>query len=161
LALLGDSVGHPVPPPKGAVTANVDSWIRETWLGRWTNSVDKYRQTKIWFGKPNKSVAKSLLGMTRIELCTRIQFLTGHGWLNSHCRVVDKTTDPLFRLCGEADEDPDHLWRECPALCAERFSVVGAEAVGPVYPLSWTTSHLDRFLRIPSIVELTCPDRED
>jgi hypothetical protein len=161
LALTGDVWELlSAPPPKGTISSNVQKWTRETWTKRWTKSKG-YRQTKIWFSSADQTLAKSLLQKTRIELGIRIQYLTGHGWLKSHSGVIDHSTDQLCRLCGEGDEDPDHLWRECPAIQMERSSVVGSRIVGPEYPLRWTIVQLDRFLRIPQIAELTDPDGEE
>jgi hypothetical protein len=88
-----------------------------------------------------------------------IQFLTGHGWLQRPSWIVDPSANQLCRLCWEGDEEPDHLWRVCPAIQVERTSVVGVGIVGPDYPLNWTLAQLDRFLPIPQIEELTDPDR--
>jgi hypothetical protein len=162
LAIVGEvwDLVAPSPPPKGTISLNVQNWVRATWSKRWRNSSD-CRQTKIWFSSADPKLAKSLLQKSRIELGIRIQFLTGHGWLQRHSGVVNPSIDQLCRLCGEGDEDPDHLWRECPALQVERSSVVGSRTLGPEYPLCWTLAQLDRFLRIPQIAELTGPEREE
>jgi hypothetical protein len=160
LAIVGEVGDLVALPPKGTISLNVQNWIRATWPKRWRNSTD-CRQTKIWLSSADQKLAKSLLQESRIELGIRIQFLTGHGWLQRHSWVINPSIDQLCRLCGEGDEDPDHLWRECPALQVERSSVVGSRTLGPEYPLCWTIAQLDRFLRIPQIAELTGPEREE
>jgi hypothetical protein len=101
----------------------INKWVQTIWNRRW-NSLKSCRQTKIWFVEPDQETSRLLLHRSRIRLGIIIQFLTGHCWLNRHCQVIDPSVDPLCRLCFEGDEDPGHLWMECPALVAERSNII-------------------------------------
>jgi hypothetical protein len=75
-----------------------------------------------------------------------------------HSGIVDPSSDQLCRLCGEGDEELDHLWWVCPALQMQTASVVSVGIVGPNYPLNWILAQLGRFLHIPQIAKLNDPD---
>ena len=61
--------------------------------------------------------------LTKQDLGKLIKFITGHGPFKSHMAVCDNTiNDTLCRLCLEAEENPLHLYCECPALVTARKS---------------------------------------
>ena len=92
----------------------------------------------------------------REELGLVIQFLTGHGFLMKHRSLVEPEVSAECRLCLEEDEDPEHLWRVCPAIETERRKIINDNN-----PSNWQIKELRRFLRIPSIAEIMCQDRGD
>lgn len=121
----------------------VQKTTQRRWANRWEQ--DKaYRQTKIWFPVPQNRV-KHFMMLSRAELGVMVQFITGHNYLNYHMNNVDKSTNPLCRLCGENVETSWHLISDCPVLWAERFDIFGWYE--PPEPLKWTVVQLSRFLQ--------------
>ncbi|QQP36217.1 Hypothetical protein FKW44_021250, partial [Caligus rogercresseyi] len=49
-----------------------------------------------------------------------VQFMTGHWLLRKHYKIMKHSIISLFRGCGEADNDPLHLARDCPKFELER-----------------------------------------
>jgi hypothetical protein len=139
----------------GTTAQTIADHVSSLWIDRWSNSPD-YRQTKIWFGKPDTKKSEHIINSSRQMVGRYIQWLTGHGWLNRHTSLISLDHDPTCRLCEEefSIEDPDHIWRECPALERERVQIKAKPIIPPIYPLDWTILELDRFLRSDSMVQL-------
>jgi hypothetical protein len=72
--------------------------------------------------------------------------------MNRHQALVDKTTDPLCRLCLEDEETSFHIIAECPALAATRRELLGTPFL--TNPLVWSVSQVAGFLREASIGSL-------
>ena len=90
----------------------------------------------------------------REELGLVIQFITGHGFLMKHRSSLEPEVSAECRLCLEEDEDPEHLWRECPAIETERRKIIIDKN-----PSNLHVKELRRFLRIPPIAEIMCQER--
>ena len=63
--------------------------------------------------------------MSNTTLKTLAQITTGHGLLRRHLRHIHEQfkEDYDCQLCLEADEDPWHLWENCPALATARSNI--------------------------------------
>ena len=128
---------------------NLVDWVVKTWSKRW-KELSTCRQTKYWFSTPAEEKSKFFLNMDRISFGRTIQFLTGHGWYMRHRSVIDSTIDPTCRLCCEEEEEPFHVYLECPALERERRNF----PPGQTFPDNWCCKALDWFLDLPQIKEL-------
>ena len=66
--------------------------------------------------------------------------------------------DPTCRLCPKGDEEPAHLFFECPAL-AETRRIIDTKAAlpGQKCPLEWLSKGLDLFLKDENISFLFVP----
>ena len=136
--------------PVGTNTKVVEGWLMSEWATRW-RKVEGHRQSKYWLKEPSGEIANGFVNMERSDLSVAIQCLTGHGWLRRHCHVVDNSVDPTCRLCLEDDEEPAHLFWDCPAIARERTSILGEERT---LARSWSHQELRRFLSIPQVLEL-------
>ena len=110
--------------PCGTNARLVEAWLREKWATRW-REISGHRQSKLWLSTPSSEMAKGFICLERQDLGRAVQFITGHGWLRRHCHVVDSSVDPTCRLCLEDDEEPAHLFWECPAIASERRDILG------------------------------------
>ncbi len=146
--------------PRGTNSSAVRNWTMNQWTKRWVN-MDKCRQTKLWFPKPNQSTSRRLMSLGRRTLGLVIQFITGHGWLRRHAALIDSNVESDCRLCYENEETPWHLASECPAIANERSRIIQIGRAGQqisdeadLFPYAWTPEQLLRFLRVPQINEL-------
>ncbi len=100
------------------------STLRDCFLSMWQS---------IWDQKVDCNISHQILPETRSNLIHRVslganklqelsQIVTGHGLFKRHLRHWNEIQDISCVLCGEADEDPWHLWALCPALEGERKS---------------------------------------
>jgi hypothetical protein len=109
-------------PQKGTFTKSANEWAYKLWDKRWA-SIKECGQTRFWFPKSSKEMAKELLRLRRCDLGLMIQFVTGHGWFNRHALIVGEAATAACRLCGEEDgatyttsETPIHLATTCPEM---------------------------------------------
>jgi ribonuclease HI/retron-type reverse transcriptase len=123
----------------------------EQWNIRWQNS-DDCRQTKQWFPSINPNLSHHVVMLDRKHFSLFVQLITGHNFMNRHQALVDKTTDPLCRLCLEDEETSFHIIAECPALAATRRELLGTPFL--TNPLVWSVSQVAGFLREASIGSL-------
>ncbi len=115
-------------------TASIAAW-QKTW-----NDNTDYRVSRLFIPKIKEHKLPRNLGS--YELHQLSQIITGRGLYK---RLISKWTDIpdiSCSLCGEADEDPWHLWEYCPALKLERASVQNQFKQG----LSWFLALIKFFL---------------
>ena len=95
--------------------------------------------------------------MDRYKLGNVIKFITGHCYSNEHLYMEEVVTDPTCRLCLEEDEEPAHLFFECPTL-AETRRILDEKAAQPEMKclLEWLPKRLDLFLSDENISFLFC-----
>jgi hypothetical protein len=90
--------------------------LQETWAVFWIASRE-YRQTKLFFPKPDTKMSKDLIQLTMLELGLLIRHLTGHSFLSYHqSKVHPGTYSPKCRLCEYIKEESAHIIKKCPAL---------------------------------------------
>ena len=73
--------------------------------------------------------------------------------------IIDPSIDPTCRLCGEDNEDSEHIIAECDALWKERLESFGKVQLDT--PIPWTPAELMNFLKIDRIKELENDDIEN
>ena len=90
------------------------------------------KRIKLWEETPKLRQAKELLGnynRKRSRVCMNINknrlriltgFLTGHCRLKEHLRKLGIEQRGECRFCGDVEETPGHLLKECGALIHER-----------------------------------------
>ena len=61
--------------------------------------------------------------MNQKDLMNLVQIITGHGLFKRHLRHWNDIHDTSCDLCGEAVEDPWHLWNLCPAPNGHRARI--------------------------------------
>ena len=71
--------------------------------------------TKIFYPKPHRNKAKSILKLKGTEIKTLIEIITGQNNLNYMNNKV-YGSDDLCRFCEEENETYDHLINECPCF---------------------------------------------
>ncbi|CAB4046125.1 Hypothetical predicted protein, partial [Paramuricea clavata] len=125
-------------------------WMRSQWVSRWQKS-NEYRQTKYWFPEPVPELSAQILRKSRDDFGLRVQFLTGHGWLQRHKWIVKESEDDSCRLCRDGPEEPYHLFMECSSLASDRRNILGMSrtSIG-----DWSIRELDRFLDLPLVRNL-------
>ena len=84
-----------------------------------------------------------------MELGLVIQFVTGNCYLMKHMSMLEPGLASECRLCLEEEEDPMHLWCECPAINSERRKILINKT-----PAGWLHGEFSRFFRMPQIVEI-------
>lgn len=126
----------------------VDRWVHKAWSQRWNQAGD-CRQSKLFLTAPKEEVARDMKNLTRSEFGLVVQTITGHGWLNRHRALVGETVDPLCRLCCEEDEEPGHLFWDCPAIVTERKSYITGTGTS-----DWLVSDILRFLELDQVRDL-------
>ncbi|CAB4046035.1 Hypothetical predicted protein, partial [Paramuricea clavata] len=109
-----------VPADQGIIGERIETRMNQKWKMYWKD-LDQCRQTKLWFPEPNTRLSKSILRLNRAMLGPVLHFITGHGWLNRHKAIVEKSGTPRCRLCQTgSSEEPGHLWRSCPGTAELR-----------------------------------------
>ena len=102
--------------------------IREKFLVRWNQGVA--RQSKLLLGgNLNRARAKTLISLGKKDLRALIGLYTGHNSLRYHLSKMDKETSPICRLCGEEDENSEHVLCACPGLAVKRMRTWGFPVV--------------------------------
>ena len=124
-----------IPLSPAGVRRAIKDHLLAKWTDRWQQRTD-CRQTKQWLVKPDWSVAKKFLSMTRLQLSAVVQIITGHNFMNRHQAVVGDTDDPDCRLCLEDEETSFHVVAECPALAEQRLLILGDPFLKT--PLIWS-----------------------
>ena len=67
-----------------------------------------------------------------------LQKLKGRLWVNESTSGVRGFEDPVFRLCLEADETPDHLLMKWVACELPQICVFRTHWIYPEYPIMWS-----------------------
>ena len=111
------------------------------------------RHTKIFFPIINDSVSESLLNNGRNTLSKFIKFFTGHCNSNRHRHLEELSLDSICRLCLEDEEEPVHLFFDCPALWQEQVKidelVTASSSTKGLH--EWSSKGLDGFLQEPAV----------
>ena len=114
------------------------------------------RQTKILFPERDAKKSREILDFGRSYASNLVFWISGHCNLMRH-RHLKTGVDPRCRLCGEADETPDHLMHDCPALIQERMDCFGV-------PLgrnpNWTVKGLHKFITCSKVYPLITDETE-
>ena len=106
----------------GAQKTTLEEAIRKEWKKRWENIID-HKNTKFFYGGPNKKKAKGILSMSRGNLSLFIKAITGHNFLSKHQNRIGQPIAPECRLCEEEPEMFIHLLTKCPRLAQARQDI--------------------------------------
>ena len=134
----------------GEIKSIIRAWGSRQWQSFWRELLPQCRQTKIWLPDVHRSIIREMPNVSRVELGLMIQFVTGHCYLLKHRSLLEQGLAYECRLCLEEDEDPMHLWCECPAIDSEQRKIGLINKT----PANWLPGNLSRFLQIPPIVEI-------
>jgi len=137
--------------PKRVFQNLINSKLDKLWKARWKSSPGMW-QSKIWISGPDRKTALGLLKLNRKDLSCCIQAITGHNHLMYHQVKCRLKTDPICRLCNEEDETAWHLISACPVLRCPRADIFLSYAM--CEQPDWSPGQLNRFLKVPSMVEL-------
>jgi len=107
----------------GISKATMKSKTKEYYLTKWKEDWERYpegRQSKQFM--PNAGIYKSseIVGYSKTTINRLVQFFTGHALLNRHMKIMGHDVSPTCRKCGEAEETPSHLLKDCEAFCLQR-----------------------------------------
>ena len=133
----------------GEIKSTIRAWGSHQWQNLW-GKLPQCRQTKIWLPDVQRSVIGEMPNISRVVLGLVIQFVTGHCYLLKHRSLLEPGLAYECRQCLEEDEDPMHLWWECPAIDSEGRNIGLINKT----PVNWLPGKFSRFLRIPPIVEI-------
>jgi len=149
---LGSGLKLSIDPPNSSSKNIVKSHVTDLWTKRW-QSAKIYKQTRIFFPEPNEKIVKMLNFHSRKTIGFLVGFCTGHCCLNYHAHKADEDLSPLCRFCGEDDEKPIHLFRDCPKPELQSKRVEIFQTLIPPRIPSWKPDQMLRFLRETSIWE--------
>ena len=146
------------------IKQKIGVWGTEQWNERWTSS-SRCIQTKLWLLTTNPDQSRFFRGLSRKELGTNIQFITGHNSLLRHEAKLNKEiASRVCRLCRQGVEDAAHLWSNCTTVQGQGWvppsmlrNTPQNRTPGDTITV-WTPEQLSRFLRIPLIASLLAPD---
>jgi hypothetical protein len=124
------------------------------WNNKWQRVID-YRQTKILFPTPNNYQTKNLLRQTRKSLGLLIRHITGFSNLSYPQSLQQPGCSPIYRLCGEAREESNHIIRECRALTRTRLDTLFQIKI----TYEWFVLGLFHFLSSPTVARLENDNR--
>ena len=127
----------------------IRTWGSHQWQNLW-RKLPQCRQTKIWLPDVQRSIIGEMPNISRVDLGLVIQFVTGHCYMMKHVSMLEPGMASKCRLCLEGDEDPMHLWCECPAIGSERRKIGLINKT----PANWLPGEFSRFLRMPAIAEI-------
>jgi ribonuclease HI len=116
-----------LPYPVSRLREGLDRNLRGAWEGWWA-ALQQCRQTKLWISRPGSLRLNNdqWKRVSRGDLRTLIQVVTGHGPYMRHKALMTPGTNPVCRRCrGQVEETPWHLVTECPALCGPRVRIFG------------------------------------
>ena len=126
------------------------------------------RQSKFWIGEPNRLRAYNLLRLDKESFGTVVQFLTGHGFLRRHTRIIqiesnteDEIVTPECRLCNSSDETPIHLANECQEtwpFASRTFKLQEPGKESHIH--NWTVARMKSFINLEIIQGLIHPDSQ-
>ena len=137
--------------PEKYKTTIIKEHIYSVWYKRRKN-ITTCRQTKIFFPEINDKLSKNLGKIKRDDLGKMVSFITGHCNMNRHLNLIDASHDLNCRLCGEAEETPEHVMKSCPSLVSRRLEIFQAPLL--FSPTKWSFMQLARYLRVTSIATL-------
>ena len=124
--------------------------IRQATTSKWQRLWDShtgFRISRLFIPKIKEQKVPTNLGSKELQFLSQI--ITGHGLFRRHIGKWLDISDISCSLCGEADEDPWHLWEYCPSLSSERGSVLLQIKQG----LPWYLG-LMKFFRLKQIKEI-------
>jgi ribonuclease HI len=127
------------------------------WQKQW-NLHKHCRQTRLYFPGPDRSRSHAILRFTRKETGILIRNVTGHNFMQYHRHNVHNWIDPECRLCQQADEESNHVIRDCPAIVALRLKYFGESYLEKDW--AWEPAHLLAFLQDPEIAILEADPEE-
>jgi ribonuclease HI/retron-type reverse transcriptase len=137
-----------------AVTAE---HTHSVWLKHWEQH-KPCRQTKLFFPAPDRFRSHEILRFTRKQTGTLIRAISGHNFMQYHRHNVHHWVDPECRLCQQADEESNHVIRECTAIVALRRQYFGEDYLDAGW--AWEPAQLLDFLQDPEIAILEADPEE-
>lgn len=124
LKVEGPGPFAPLPGPyiKNAIKRYSEEQHKIKW-----QSETRFRQSKEAFGWPKVTTCKKLASLGRKALRGALQILTGHGMLQRHRYISNKTQTAECPKCKETTETPNHFVGECVFYAARRKQLFGKE----------------------------------
>ena len=92
-----------LPLPQTYFNMVLDDITRKAWDNRW-KGLNKARQTKQFYGSPDKNKARYVMKLSRLEMTRFVNVITGHNQLNYHLslQLGDVFSECCF--CGQERE---------------------------------------------------------
>lgn len=151
--------GGELPPDGNPVTGQTWNQIRDKirkrqirkWNTRWTNAKGM-RQTKCFFpvvSTESLRKSKAIMANSRTKVGFLLRFMSGHCFMRRHRRLLsgpDYEGTASCRLCGDGDEEPQHLWMTCSTLTRQRWELTGVDYLDKGDYLSWDPGILAKFI---------------
>ena len=88
--------------------------------------------------------SRALLGLDRNDFSRCIRWLTGFAFLRSKNFQLGLDDGDICRICAQAPEKAEHIFRECPALNQHRWECFGVFQLAP--GVEWEVQSLLKFL---------------
>jgi hypothetical protein len=143
-----------LPVPLSWIKSKIRSYLYKEWTERW-QGINEARQTKIFFPTPNPKISKQLLLYDKATCAKLFRWISGHSFYRYHNFLTTPTlfNDPTCRMCGQGNEENNHLFAYCEGLTPIRMKVCGLTILPESF--KWTPTILLAMIRE---IEKICPE---
>ena len=139
-----------VQQPRATIKAAIRDHMYARWGDEWINS-GVANHTKSFYERPNKSKARFVYKLARLELGRFVRIITGHNNLGFFQTKIGLAREAKCRFCGYGDETVTHFLTFCPRLRGWSMDVFGGNT--PTNNMTWSVRNLLNFSYHPSINE--------
>ncbi len=130
-ALYDEGQTREVPKSLESLKKQVHDYWANVWQQRWS-ALSSCKITKWFLPDVNHSGKNTVKKLSKRELNVVVQATSGHGLFRSHLGKWVEDIDVTCPLCLEGEEEPLHLWSDCPALSYERWEKARKSKEGEV-----------------------------
>jgi hypothetical protein len=143
-----------IPVPLSWTKSKIRSYLYKEWTLRW-QSTNEARQTKVFFHTPNPKLSKQILMYDKPTCAKLFRWISGHSFHRYHnfLTTPDVFNDPTCRMCGQGNEETNHLFAYCEGLTQIRMRICGQTILPD--PFKWTPNTLLTMIRE---IEKICPE---
>ena len=128
--------------PSATRKTQVRDRVYEEWQKEWADSKIA-NHTKSFYRGPDRSKARFVYKLARLELGRFVRIITGHNNLGFFQNKIGLSNQRGCRLCGEGDETIMHLLHDCPRLTSARTDIFLDKI--PTSDMTWSVRRLLEF----------------
>jgi hypothetical protein len=140
---------------KSAIKRELKDNMLSEWTIRWQSSTD-FRQNKVWYPAPDMPKSKQLMKHTRPTIGRRARIFSGFSFFRKQSAIIAQSQNPPLgdvscRHCGEDEETPIHIIRDCGHFVQHRLDTIGVHQMPEDEP-KWDMESMFCFLRKEEII---------
>ena len=140
LAKLGtekdlDAGTRGVKQPHATVKRKLHDKIHDEWQDEWSRA-RLANHTKSFYRGPNKSKAKFVYKLARLELGRFVRIVTGHNNLSFFQTKIGLFGNPSCRFCNAGNETVTHFINECPRFFTSQREIFAGKP--PTPDMKWS-----------------------